>query len=74
MAKRRRGRAARSTARHEPSIDDEQPIDLVQIGQGVGTFETINGLPQSFVAAGLTVVAILLLRPIIRGLRAFIRG
>jgi hypothetical protein len=68
MAKRRRGRRA------APTPDPDQPIDLVRIGQGVGNFETINGLPQGILTAALAVIAILLVRPIVRGLRAFIRG
>jgi hypothetical protein len=68
MAKRRRGRPA------APTPDPEQPIDVVRIGQGIGNFETINGLPQGILTAALAVIAILLIRPIIRGLRAFLRG
>ena len=68
MAKRRRGRSAVSTG------TGEQPIDVVRIGQGVGNFETINGLPQGILTAALAVLAILFIRPILRGLRAFIRG
>jgi hypothetical protein len=46
----------------------------VRIGQGVGNFETINGLPQGILTAALAVIAILLVRPLVRGLRAFLRG
>lgn len=68
MAKRKRGRSARSTG------DADEPIDLVRIGQGVGNFETVNGLPQGILTAALAVIAVLLIRPIVRGIRAFIRG
>ena len=52
----------------------EGPIDVATIGQGVGNFETINGMPQGIVAAGLVVLAVVLIRPITRALRAFLRG
>jgi len=72
MAKRRRGR------HDHPAIPaaggDEGPIDVVRIGQGVGDFETINGLPQGILTAGLVVATLLLLRPIARAFRAFLRG
>lgn len=68
MAKRRRGRGAAT----EPV--DDAPLDVVRIGQGVGTFETVNGMPQGIVAAGLAVIAVILLRPIVRAVRAFLRG
>jgi hypothetical protein len=70
MARRKRvpDRSARSDSA------DDQPIDVAVIGQGVGNFETINGMPQGIVAAALVVVAMLLIRPISRALRAFLRG
>lgn len=52
----------------------EQPIDVAQIGQGVGNFETINGMPQGIVTAVLVMFAVILIRPISRALRAFLRG
>ncbi len=70
MVRRKRvpDRSARS------AVDDDQPIDVAAIGQGVGNFETINGMPQGIVAAALVVLAMLLVRPIVRGFRAFLRG
>ena len=47
---------------------------MAQIGQGVGNFETINGMPQSIVTAVLVMFAVILIRPISRVLRAFLRG
>ena len=72
MAKRRRGRPDRTTS--SGTGGGEQPIDPVRIAQGVGDFETINGLPQGILTAALAVIAIVLIRPVVRGLRAFIRG
>ena len=57
-----------------PGGDADQPVDVASIGQGVGTFETINGMPQGIVAAALVVLAVVLIRPIGRALRAFLRG
>jgi hypothetical protein len=70
MARRKhvRGKTAR------PAADDDQPVDVAAIGQGVGNFETINGMPQGIVAAALVVLAVVLIRPIRRALRAFFRG
>lgn len=68
----RRKRVPDRSARSDPA--DDQPIDVAVIGQGVGNFETINGMPQGIVAAALVVVAMLLIRPISRALRAFLRG
>jgi hypothetical protein len=69
MAKRRRGRA-----RPESTDGDfEQPVDPVVIGQGVGNFETINGMPNGIIAAVLVVITVILIRPIMRAMRAFIR-
>jgi len=56
------------------AVDDDQPIDVAVIGQGVGNFETINGMPQGIVGAALVVLAVVLIRPISRALRAFLRG
>jgi hypothetical protein len=69
MAKRRRGRA-------RPEIDEgdfEQPLDPVAISQGVGNFETMNGMPNGVFAVVLVVVTVVLIRPIMRALRAFVR-
>ncbi len=69
MAKRRRGRA-----RPETTEDDfEQPIDPVAISQGVGNFETINGMPNGIFAVILVVITAVLLRPIMRAFRAYVR-
>jgi hypothetical protein len=69
MAKRRRGRA-----RPESTDDDfEQPVDPVLISQGVGNFETINGMPNGILAAVLVVLTVILIRPIMRAFRAFLR-
>ena len=70
MARRKRVRD-RSTRSEGGS---EQPIDVAQIGQGVGNFETINGMPQGIVTAVLVMFAVILIRPISRALRAFLRG
>lgn len=69
MARRRRvrGKSGRAAA------DDDQPIDVAVIGQGVGNFETINGMPQGIVGAALVVLAIIFVRPIIRVVKAIVR-
>jgi hypothetical protein len=69
MAKRRRGRARPET----PDEDFEQPVDPVMISQGVGNFETINGMPNGILAVILVVITAVLLRPIMRAFRAFLR-
>lgn len=68
----RRKRIASDPARAK--VSDDQPVDVAAIGQGVGNFETINGMPQGIVGAALVVLTILLIRPISRALRAFLRG
>ena len=68
----RRKRIASDPAR--ATVSDDQPVDVAAIGQGVGNFETINGMPQGIVGAALVVLTILLIRPISRALRAFLRG
>jgi hypothetical protein len=69
MAKRRRGRA-----RPESNEGDfEQPLDPVVITQGVGNFETINGMPNGILAVILVVITAVLLRPIMRAFRAYVR-
>ena len=68
MAKRRRGRA-------RPATTDEyaeHPVDPAAIGQGVGNFVTINGMP-AIIEAVLVVLTLLLIRPVLRALRAFVR-
>lgn len=70
MARRKRVRDG--SARSEGG--SEQPVDVGQISQGVGNFETINGMPQGIVAAALVMFAVILIRPISRALRAFLRG
>lgn len=69
MARRRRvrGKSGRAAA------DDDPPIDVAVIGQGVGNFETINGMPQGIVGAALVVLAIIFVRPIIRVVKAVLR-
>ena len=66
----------KAQARPDRSLigNGEQPIDVVRIGRVSANFETINGLPQGILTAALAVVAILIIRPIVRGVRAFIRG
>jgi hypothetical protein len=67
-SKRAHGPSRRSVAR------DEEAIDVAVIGQGVGNFETMNGMPQGIVGAALVVLAVVLVRPIVRAVRAFLRG
>lgn len=69
MAKRRRGRVRPATTED----DFEQPIDPVAIGQGVGNWETMNGMPNGISAAVLVVITVILIRPIMRAIRAFVR-
>ncbi len=57
-----------------PAADDDQPVDVAAIGLGVGHFETVNGMPQGIVAAVLVVFAVVLIRPIRRALKAFLRS
>jgi hypothetical protein len=73
MAKRRRGRARPEDDRGDADGGDaEQPVDPAVIGQGVGNFVTINGIP-AIIEAVLVVLTLLLIRPVLRAFRAFIR-
>jgi hypothetical protein len=68
--------ATRKRVRARPSTDDadaEPPIDPVVIGQGVGTFEAVNGMPNGIIAAGLVILTVILIRPVMRAVRAFTR-
>ena len=56
------------------STADEAPIDVATIGQGVGTYETINGMPHGLIGVAIAVVALILIRPVTRALKAFLRG
>ncbi len=47
---------------------------MVVIGQGVGTYETVNGMPHGLVGVVVVVVALILIRPVTRALKAFLRG
>ena len=68
-------RQKRRPARTEPTpTADEAPIDVAVIGQGVGNFETINGMPHGLVGVVVAVVALILIRPVTRALKAFLRG
>jgi hypothetical protein len=69
MATRKKVRVRAKAA----AADDDQPVDVVRIGQGVGTFETVNGMPQGIVTAVLVVIGVILIRPISRALRALLR-
>ncbi len=69
MATRKKARVRSKSA----AADDDQPLDVARIGQGVGTFETVNGMPQGIVAAVLVVIGVILIRPISRALRALLR-
>ncbi len=70
MARRKNVRA-----RTEPtSTADEGPIDVATIGQGVGTYESINGMPHGLIGVVVAVVALILIRPVTRALKAFLRG
>ncbi len=73
MAKRRRGRARPESDEQDFEQDFESPLDPVVITQGVGNFETINGMPNGIFAAILVVIGAVLLRPIMRAFRAYIR-
>jgi hypothetical protein len=53
---------------------DEAPIDVATIGQGVGTYESINGMPHGLLGVVVAVVALILIRPVTRALKAFLRG
>ena len=68
MAKRRRGRARPE----DDNGDADQPVDPAVIGQGVGNFVTINGMP-AIIEAVLVVLTLLLVRPVLRVIRAFVR-
>ncbi len=57
-----------------PPTADEGPIDVATIGQGVGNFETINGMPHGLVGVAAVVVGLILIRPVTRALKAFLRG
>jgi hypothetical protein len=70
MARQKR----RTAVKKASSTADEAPIDVATIGQGVGTYETINGLPHGLVGAAVAVVALILIRPVTRALKAFLRG
>jgi hypothetical protein len=70
MARQKR----RPTRTAPKSTADEAPIDVATIGQGVGTYETINGMPHGLVGVVVAVVALILIRPITRALKAFLRG
>ena len=70
MARQKRGPYR---TKRQPAAD-EGPIDVAVIGQGVGTYETINGMPHGLVGVAVAVVALILIRPVTRALKAFLRG
>jgi len=70
MAKRQRGR--RGSAGAEPH--ETGSVDVAGLGRQLGTYETNNGLAHGIVGTALVVLAVLIVRPIARGLRAFLRG
>ena len=71
MARRKNVRARTEAT---TTTADEAPIDVAAIGQGVGTYESINGMPHGLVGVVVAVVAVILIRPVSRALRAFLRG
>ena len=56
------------------ATDDEAPIDVVAIGQGVGTYESVNAMPHGLIGVVVAVVALILIRPVTRALKAFLSG
>ena len=68
MARQKR-RSARSA-----EAPEDHGVDLGDLGRQVGTFETNNGLAHGIIGTALVVLAVLVLRPVSRAFRAFIRG
>lgn len=68
----RRKRASSRSGRAAPHED--QAVDVADLGRQVGVFETNNGLAHGVVGTVVVVLAVLIVRPIARALRAFLRG
>jgi hypothetical protein len=70
MARRKRaaGRSGRAAA------PEDQSVDVADLGRQIGTFETNNGLAHGIVGTAVVVLAVLILRPVGRALKAFLRG
>lgn len=57
-----------------PEAHEDQAVDVADLGRQLGTYETNNGLAHGIVGTVVVVLAVLIVRPVARALRAFLRG
>jgi hypothetical protein len=68
----RRTVATRRSRRSGSQAD--RPIDVADLGRQMSAYETNNGLAHGIVGTAVVLLAVVILRPLARALRAFLRG